>query len=139
MNKHQTLRLSAPEALISSSVGAIGGIAWLISRGISIPSAVVISVCGGAVLACMLILGIQKSIEDLQQRLSAKPARVLAVIAALWGLYLTYSIGTDTARFQPLIGMAVYLSLPFLLLTKDRGLLRSGWRDAAAILWIWLP
>jgi len=139
MNKNRTLKLSTAEALIVSGVGALGGIAWLISRGISIPSAVVISVCGGAVLLGMLILGIQKWIEHLQQRLIARPDRALAIIAVLWGLYLTYSIGTNTARFLPLLVMAAYLSLPFLLLKNERGLLRATWRDAVTILWIWLP
>jgi membrane protease YdiL (CAAX protease family) len=139
MNDHPTLRLSTPEALIISTAGAVGGIAYLIGRGISIPSAVVISVCGGAVLAGMLILGIEKSLEDLQQRLIARPAHVLVVVAALWGLYLAYSIGTNTARFQPLFVMAIYLSVPFFLLKERRGLLHATWRDAVTILWIWLP
>jgi hypothetical protein len=38
-----------------------------------------------------------------------------------------------------MIFMAIYLSIPFLLLFYERGRARAAWLDAAAILWIWLP
>jgi len=112
---------------------------WFVSRGVPVPNAVVISICAGVVLAGMLFLGSGKRLEDLQKVLIAQPANIFAILAALFGLYLLYSIGTNTARPQRLLVMALYLSIPFFLLTKQRGASKATWLDLAAILWMWLP
>jgi uncharacterized protein len=135
----RTLRLSSTETLIISAVGAAGGIAWLLSRGTAIPQALVISLCGGAVLGGILVLGIHASVSGLRHRLEVQPAHVLGIVAGLWGLYLLYSIGTATAAFAPLAFMALYLSIPFLLLMPARGSSGATWQDAVTILWVWLP
>jgi membrane protease YdiL (CAAX protease family) len=131
--------LSTKAALVIPCFGVPAAMAWLVSRGVPVLNAVVISTCAGAVLAGMLVLGSGKRLEDLQKVLIARPAGVFAIIAALFGLYLLYSIGTNTARSQRLVVMALYLSLPFLLLTKQRGASKTTWLDVAAILWMWLP
>ena len=115
------------------------GTAWLVGRGFPFLNAVVISLCVGAVLGGMLVFGTGNRLEDLQKLLIARPARVFAIIAALFVLHLLYSIATNTARPQRLIVMALYLSFPFLLLTKQRGESKASWLDLAAILWMWLP
>jgi membrane protease YdiL (CAAX protease family) len=112
---------------------------FLISRGTSIPTAVVVSLCGGLILGGMLILGIRDCLEELQKWLIAKPGRVVAVIAALWGVYIISSVGTNTAEFRSFVVLAVYLSVPFLLLSSERGLAHGTWLDAVTILWIWIP
>src|SRR5262249_33670230 len=112
---------------------------WLGSRGFPLLNAGVISICAGLVLAGMLVLGTGKRLEDLQKLLIARPARIFAIAAALFVLYLLYAIATNRARLQRLIVMALYLSFPFLLLTKQRGESKASWLDFAAILWMWLP
>ena len=139
MKPHRTLILSTTVAVVISSLGAVGAAAWLISRGSSIPTAIVISLCGGLILSGMLILGIQERLEKLQKWLIPKPGRVAAVIAALWGVYFIASIGTNTAEFRSLVVLLVYLSVPFLLLSSERGRAHGTWLDAVTILWIWIP
>jgi hypothetical protein len=118
---------------------AIGGFLWLAGRGVPIPAAIVVSLCGGAILSGMLLLGSGTRLEYLQKALIEAPARIVAIIAALWGLYLIYAIGTGAAHFQPLTAMALYVSLPFLLLSGARGRVSGTWQDAVTILWMWLP
>ncbi len=43
--------------VIASCAAAAGGFAWLMTQGISIPNAIVIALCGGAMLCGVLILG----------------------------------------------------------------------------------
>jgi len=122
-----------------SIFAAAAAIAFLVSRGFPVLDAVVISVCGAAVLAGMLILGSDKCLEYLQHVLSANPLWILAIVVSLCGVYSIYSTATNTRGVQPLVMMALYLSVPFVLLANHRGLARSTWLDALAILWIWLP
>jgi CAAX protease family protein len=131
--------LSIKAALTIPCFAAAAAIAFLVSRGFPVPNAIFISVSGGAVLAGMLILGSDKCLEDLQHALSANALWILAIIIALSGIYSIYSIATNTAGLRPVLVMAAYLSMPFFLLAKQRGVARSTWLDAAAILWIWLP
>jgi membrane protease YdiL (CAAX protease family) len=139
MKHSSAITLSTTGALIISALGAAGGIIWLASYGYSIPRAVSMSLCGAAVLAAMLILGVDRPQARLQKVLTTHPPSVLLVIGALWGLYVLYSVVTFTDRLPPMIFMAIYLSIPFLLLFSERGRARAAWLDAAAILWIWLP
>jgi membrane protease YdiL (CAAX protease family) len=83
----------------------------------------------------MLVLGVRERLEALEQALLARTSRVCAIIIALWSLYLIYSIAAGTATVQSLITVAVYLSIPFLLL-KTAG---NAWFDVMTILWLWLP
>jgi membrane protease YdiL (CAAX protease family) len=96
---------------------------------------VAIALCGGTVLAGMLVLGVRQRLEDLQQALLARRSRVVALIAALWSLYLVYCVAAGTAGVQSLTTMAIYLSVPFFLL-RNGG---NAWFDAITILWLWLP
>jgi CAAX protease family protein len=137
--KRRGWTLSTTSAAVISCAAALGGFVWLTTRGISISNSVVLSLCGGAVLAGMLILGSDDRIKHLQQALTVMPFSVLPIMLALWGLYFLYSAGMHTARSQSLIFMAVYLWLPFLLLSTSRGLARGTWLDAVTILLIWLP
>ena len=131
--------LSTKFALLIPCCALAAATAWLVSRGFPFLNAVVISLCVGAVLGGMLVFGTGKRLEDLQKLLIARPARVFAIIAALFVLHLLYAIATNTARPQRLSVMALYLSFPFLLLTKQRGESKATWLDLAAILWMWLP
>lgn len=126
-------------ALLLSGVAAAGGFIWLAMRGIATPDALVISLCGGAILAGILVLGIDHQLERLQQALSARPVRIVAIIATLLGLYVVYAIGTKTAHVESLAFMAAYLSVPFVLLHRSRGHAQGTLLDAITILWIWLP
>jgi membrane protease YdiL (CAAX protease family) len=126
-------------ALVLSGIAAAGGFVWLTMRGIAMPDAAVISLCGGAILAGILVLGLDYQLERLQQSLSTNPKRILAVIAALFGLYVIYAIGTKTAKVESLAFMGVYLSIPFVVLLRDRGRPQGTWLDAITVLWIWLP
>src|SRR5690242_8826377 len=109
------MRLTARSAVIISSLAAIAGIAWLATRGVSLYQAIIIAMTGGVVLAGILIFGTNE-LHHLQRTLSAEPMRIFAVPGALWGLYLIYAVGMNAMRIQSLAFMAVYLSLPFLLL-----------------------
>jgi uncharacterized protein len=131
--------ISTKVALIIPCCAVPAATAWLIGRGFPFLNAIVISMCAGTVLAGMLVFGTGKRLEDLQKLLVASPARVFAMIAALFVLYLLYAIATNTAHPQRLIVMALYLSFPFLLLTKHRGESKATWLDVTAILWMWLP
>src|SRR5262245_26721990 len=126
-------------ALILPCFATAAGTAFLIGRGFPVLNAVVISVCGAAVLAGMLILGSDKCLEYLQHVLSANPLWILAIIISLCGVYSIYSIATNTNGLRPLVMMAVYLAMPFVLIANQRGVARTSWLDAIAILWIWLP
>ena len=132
-------RLSTIQALTIAGLGAIAGVIWLGTGGTPVLQAIVISFCGGAVLAGMLLLGSDAWMEELQKALIANSALVFVIIGGLWGLYLVYSVGTGTLRTGSIFTMALYLSLPFFLLSSSRGALRGTWLDAATILWIWLP
>src|SRR5262245_45088383 len=131
--------LSTKVALTIPCFAAAAAIAFLVSRGFPVFNAVLISVCGAAVLAGMLILGSDKCLEHLQHALSGNALWILAIVIALSGIYSIYSIATNTAGPRPVLVMAAYLSIPFVLLAKQRGVARGTWLDAAAILWIWLP
>jgi membrane protease YdiL (CAAX protease family) len=131
--------LSSKVALIIPCFAVPPATVWLVGRGFPFLNAVVISVCAGAVLAVMLVLGTGKRLEDLQKVLVARPEGIFAIVAALFGLYLLYAVATNTARPQHLFAMALYLLFPFLLLTKQRGVAKANWLDVAAILWMWLP
>ena len=131
--------LSTKVALLLPCLSVPAATVWLVSRGFPFLNAGVISICAGLVLVGMLVLGTGKQLEDLQKLLIARPARVFAIIAALFVVYLLYAIATQTARPQRLVVMALYLSFPFLLLTKQRGESKATWLDLAAILWMWLP
>jgi uncharacterized protein len=126
-------------AVMLSCLAAAGGFVWLTMRGIATLDALVISLCGGAILAGILVLGIDYQLERLQQALITRPARLLAIVAVLWGLYVVYAVGTKTAQVESFFFMAVYLSVPFLVLLRDRGRPQGTWLDMVAILWIWLP
>jgi len=131
--------LSTKVALTIPCFAAAAAIAFLVSRGFPVFNAVLISVCGAAVLAGMLILGSDKCLEHLQHALSGNALWILAIVIGLSGIYSIYSIATNTAGPLPVLVMAAYLSIPFVLLAKQRGVARGTWLDAAAILWIWLP
>src|SRR6059036_3193811 len=105
-------------AVMLSCLAAAGGFVWLTMRGIATLDALVISLCGGAILAGILVLGADYELERLQQALSTRPVRSLAIIAVLWGLYVVYAVGTKTAHVESLSFMAAYLSVPFLLLRR---------------------
>jgi uncharacterized protein len=122
-----------------SCLGAAAGFIWLTIRGIATPDALVISLCGAAILGGILLFGTDYQLERLQQALSAKPARIFVVIAGLAGLYVIYAIGTKTSQLGSLAFMAAYLSVPFLLLHRVRGRAEGTILDAVTILWIWLP
>ena len=135
----RSFALSTGPAVIVSTLAAIGAVVWLAGRGVSITDAAVVSLCGGCALGGMLVLGVPQRLSQLQKRLSARPVLVVALIAALCGLYLIFSIGTHTANARALIVMATYLSVPFFLLLRARGVAHGTWFDALTILWIWLP
>jgi len=139
MKNSRTFMLSTTEALVASAIVAIGGIVWLVSRGISFPGVIVAPLCVATVLGALLILGIREHLEALQQALIDKPRRVFVTVFALWGLYAIYTTATEAATLNAAIVIAVYLSLPFLLLKGARGLKRGTWLDGVSILWIWLP
>ena len=82
-------------------------------NGAAIAKAAAISICGASALAAMLVLGSGKWMERLQKLLTSAPPLIFVVISALWGLYAAYAIGTATAQRESLVGMALYLSLPF--------------------------
>jgi membrane protease YdiL (CAAX protease family) len=138
MDDRRTLILPAKAAVIIAALGGAAGFAYLLGNGNSVSKAAVISLCGAAALAGMLVLGSGKCMERMQKLLTTAPPLISAIILALWGLYAAYAAGTATARRESLVGMALYLALPFLLLTGSRGASKSTWRDAAAILWLWL-
>ena len=101
-------------ALIVPCFAAAVGIAFLISRDFPVLNAVVISACGAAVLAGMLILGSDKSLEYLQHVLSANPLWVLAIIVSLCGVYSIYSTATNTSG---VIVTHAYLARPAFMIT----------------------
>src|SRR5262245_28119285 len=102
--------LSTRVALIVSSLAAPAGTVLLVERDFHVLTAVVISLCGGTLLAGMLVLGSDKRLQDLERALEAVPAFVVAIIIGLWGLHLIYSLATNTTGVRPLMVMAVYLS-----------------------------
>jgi membrane protease YdiL (CAAX protease family) len=139
MKQSHALELTTAGALIISALAATAGIAWLASRGFSIPRAVLMASCGAAVLGGMLMLGVERRLARVQKILTNYPIAILLVIGLLWGLYALYSVVTKTERLTSLTAIAVYLTVPFILLSRDRGVARATTLDAAAILWIWLP
>src|SRR5438874_1237549 len=66
--------------------------------------------------------------------------RIWTVPALLYGLYLFYTFGTDSTNLSQAVRVFLYLSVPTLLLCRDREPgTRLRWRDAGVILAIWLP
>jgi membrane protease YdiL (CAAX protease family) len=125
--------------MIIAAAGSAGGFAYLTSQGAPLLSAAIISICGGLLLAGLLILGSDECIGRLQKSLAHRPLRIIAIISALFGLYAVYAAGTGTMQLQSQAGMAAYLSVPFLLMIGVRGRMQPTWQDAATILWLWLP
>src|SRR5262245_41489715 len=119
---YRTWTLSTPAAIAIATVAASGGIAWLIHSGAALSNAIVVSLCGAAVLGGILALGSNGLLDRLQVALTSKPLRVLAIIATLTGLYFIYSIGTNNVELNAWLFMSVYLSVPFLLLRRHRGM-----------------
>lgn len=136
--KSMVVRLSTRAAVIISGLAAIAGVVWLMSRGIPVERALVVSLCGAAVLAGILILGTD-AISHVERTLRVKPAWIFALVGGLWVLYLAYSTALEAAHPRSLAFMALYLSLPFLLLIGNRGAATGTWQDAVTILCIWLP
>jgi uncharacterized protein len=131
--------LSTRLAVIFSCFATLAANVFLVSRGFPVLNAFVISLCGGTLLAGMLVLGSDKQLESLQRTLTDYPLWILPIVIGLWGLYFIYSTATNKVGLLALVVMAVYISLPFLILTTQRGNSRSTWPDAVAILCIWLP
>jgi membrane protease YdiL (CAAX protease family) len=83
-------------------------------------------VCPGIAFTAMLVLGSGSVLEMM-------PRWAVFVPAALWLLYVVYAVGAGIATATAVLTMAVYLSVPFLVL----GL--SSRAEPLVILWIWLP
>jgi membrane protease YdiL (CAAX protease family) len=87
----------------------------------------------------MLLLGSDQVLERFQNWIQARPSRIALIPFGLWSLYLVYSIGMGIAGTQKALVMAVYISVPFLVLTPFRMTRRQLWLEPFGVLWIWLP
>jgi membrane protease YdiL (CAAX protease family) len=90
-------------------------------------------VCPGAAFTVMLLLGSDSIIERLRNWFRRYPVRIVGVPVALWAIYLIYAAGMGILTPLAMLVIAVYLALPFAVL--------SNWSSAEPliILWIWLP
>src|SRR5262245_24053845 len=135
MTKH---RLSTRQAI---AVGALISAAaafwfWRVTHD---AGAAAFMVCPGIAFTAMVLLGSDEVLERLQSWMQAKPSRIALVPAGLWLLYVVYSIGMGIAGTQKAIIMAIYICVPFLVLTPFRMTRRQLWLEPLVILWIWLP
>lgn len=90
-------------------------------------------VCPGAAFTAMLLLGSDSVIERLRTWFRRYPVGIVGVPVALWAIYLIYAAAMGILTPLAMLVMAVYLALPFAVL--------SNWNSAEplVILWIWLP
>jgi membrane protease YdiL (CAAX protease family) len=97
------------------------------------PRLAVWMVCPGAAFTAMLLLGSDSIIERMRIWVRKRPARIACVPAGLWAIYLIYASGMRIVTPFAMMAMAIYLVLPFAVLSK--------WHSAEPlmILWIWLP
>ena len=116
-----TLRLSVKAAAVLSCLAALSAFTFFLSRGVAVLNAAVVSLCSGAALAGILVLGSDEQLANLQRSLTARPARVFALAGVLWALFVVYSIGLGGLEPPALVFMAAYLSVPFVLLASHRG------------------
>ena len=93
----------------------------------------------GIAFTMMLMLGSDGVAERLQIWFDRRPPRIVIAPAGLWALYVSYSIGARVADARIALLMAIYLAVPFLVLSINRKRKSPSWPEPVAILWIWLP
>src|SRR5215471_4122754 len=118
------LRLSPAPAVIASCAVTVAAIKWFSSPWL---------VCPGIAFATMLLLGSDLIQERLQKWIEGNSMRITAAPAGLWLLYVIYAAGMGIVTIAGALTMAVYLSVPFLVL--------GFWSKAEplVILCLWLP
>jgi membrane protease YdiL (CAAX protease family) len=135
MKKH---RLSVPQAFAAGTLITAAAAIWF-WRVTHDAGAAVFMVLPGIAFTAMLLLGSDQVLERLQSWIQTKPSRIALIPVGLWLLYVVYSIGMGIAGTQKALIMAIYISLPFLVLTPFRMTRRQLWLEPLVILWIWLP
>ena len=74
----------------------------------------------GIAFTMMLMLGSDGAAERLQIWFDRRPTRIVIAPAGLWALYVSYSIGAGVADAGIGLLMAIYLAVPFLVLSISR-------------------
>jgi membrane protease YdiL (CAAX protease family) len=129
MRPHQ---LSSTTAVVSGLALTAAAVLWFALNAAQ-PGAAVWMVCPGAAFTAMLVLGSDSVIERMRTWFRRYPARIVGVPLALWAIYLFYAAGMHILTPLAMLVMAVYLALPFAVLSKWSG------AEPLIILWIWLP
>ncbi|PYS50099.1 MAG: hypothetical protein DMG13_21700 [Acidobacteria bacterium] len=132
MERH---RLAPSGAVVAGIVVTVAANAAFWNRTHSVGQAAVLAVCPGAAFAVMLLLGSDRVLERLQEWIDAWPPRLIAAPAALWLLYVIYSVGAGIAAIQATVTMAAYLVLPFLALWLPRKAPTRLWLEPLVIIW----
>jgi len=132
-------RLAPGGAVVAGIVVTVAANAAFWNRTHSVGQAAVLAVCPGAAFAVMLLLGSDRGLERLQEWIDRWPPRLIAAPAALWLLYVIYSVGAGIAAIEATVTMAAYLGLPFLALWLPRKAPTRLWLEPLVIIWIWFP
>src|SRR5262245_18091707 len=135
MKKH---RLSSRQAIIFGALITAAASIWF-SRVTNDVGAALFMVCPGIAFTAMLLLGSDRVLERLQNWIQPQPIRIALIPAGLWLLYVVYSIGMGIAGTQKAVIMAIYISIPFLVLAPFRMKPSRLLLEPFVILWIWLP
>ena len=117
-------RLSVSAAVLAGALATITAMVWFSSPLIA---------CPGVAFTAMLLLASDSVLERTQRWIDTRRARIVVLPAGLWVLYVIYALGMGIATVTAVTTMAVYLSVPFVVL--------GVWSKAEplVILWIWLP
>jgi membrane protease YdiL (CAAX protease family) len=127
-------RLSTLEAVIVGSLvtAAVFLTLWFIQHRTHDAMMVIYP---GTAFTLMLLLGSGTVLERGRKAVSAHPYLIVLAPLGLWGLYYLYASGMGTATAERAGVMALYLTVPFVILRSGS----SKWTDPVAILWMWLP
>jgi membrane protease YdiL (CAAX protease family) len=131
-------RLSSRQAVAVGSLITVAAAIWF-WRVTNDAGAAVFMVCPGVAFTALLVFGSDRVLERLHSWIDAKPPRIALIPTGLWLLYVVYSIGMGIAATDNAFVMAIYISIPFLVLAPFRMTPWRLWLEPFVILWIWLP
>jgi hypothetical protein len=83
----------------------------------------------------MILLGSGDVLERSRKAVVRHPYLIALAPMGLWGLYFLYASGIGILTAERAGVMALYLTVPFVILRSGSG----KWVDPVAILWMWLP
>ncbi|HET9132386.1 MAG TPA: hypothetical protein VFO86_15630, partial [Terriglobia bacterium] len=126
--------MSSLAALIAGSLFTVAAGLWLWFAENRTNAAVMV-IYPGIAFTLMLLLGSDNLLERARKAIERHPYFIVLAPLGLWGLDFLYATGSGIATPGRAGAMALYLTVPFVILRSAAG----KWVEPVAILWMWLP